>query len=158
MALQLERIGINYRIFEARNEDEMEQGVFLGITPNGLNVLRELIDISQLKEEFTLGKMTFYSANVKPIGVLDTNYQMMKYGVEPIQVKRAKISKELLKSVCEKSISVHYGKRLVEIMENENGVKVRFDDGLQVEGDFLLACDGFFSSPSVHKIAGTKTQ
>lgn len=93
MALQLKRMGVDSIVFEARQE-EMSQGVFLGITPNGLNVLKEMININRLKEECAPGKMVFCNAKNQPTGELDTKHQLEKYGAETIQIKRAKISEE----------------------------------------------------------------
>jgi 2-polyprenyl-6-methoxyphenol hydroxylase-like FAD-dependent oxidoreductase len=145
MALQLKRMGIEAIVFEARQEAAMSQGVFLGITPNGLNVLKKMIDIQKLKEEFTPGKMVFYNANDQPIGELDTKHQLEKYGAETLQIKRTKISEELRKEALNQEIHIQYGYRLSGLEEKENAVTVYFDNGEKAEADFLIACDGAHS-------------
>ncbi len=145
MAIQLQNLGMNTEIFESRQGHEINQGLFLGITPNGLNVLRDFIDIEKLKEEYTPGKMIFLNAQGKNIGELDTKYQKKKYGAETIQVKRAAISFELRKKVANRGIPLHYGKKLVQLFQNNNGVIARFADGTEKKADFLIACDGTHS-------------
>lgn len=145
LAIQLAKIGIRSEIVEARKESEMAQGVFLGITPNGLNVLNKLIDRQTLKEEYTGGKMNFYNSRNKPIAVLDTRYQLERYGAETIQVKRAKVSEELRKAAHSHSIPVHYRKRIISLTEIEAGVTVQFEDGSERRADFVIACDGVHS-------------
>lgn len=145
MAIQLKLLGIDAEIFEARPEHEMNQGVFLGITPNGLNVINQWIDPENLKEEYTPGKMVFYNARGKNIGELDTKHQIEKYGAETIQIKRAKISKELREETLVHGISIHYGKKLVGLEQNDNEVNAKFSDGTVAKADFLIACDGTHS-------------
>ena len=146
MALQLKNMGIDPIVFEARKEAEMSQGVFLGITPNGLNVLKKMIDINRLKEDYTPGKMIFYNARNLPIGELDTKHQLEKYGAETMQIKRANISEALRKEASNQGIKIQYGYRLSELEEKENAVTTYFDNGEKVEGDFLIACDGAHST------------
>jgi 2-polyprenyl-6-methoxyphenol hydroxylase-like FAD-dependent oxidoreductase len=145
MALQLQKLNIETEIFEARPGHKMNQGVFLGITPNGLNVLSELIDLESLKEDYTPGKMCFYNARGKHIGELDTKHQIEKYGAETIQIKRATIGEQLRKEASGKGIPIHFGKNLVDLNQNEDGVTARFADGTEETADFLIACDGTHS-------------
>lgn len=145
MAMQLKKLDIDVEIFEARHKDELNQGVFLGITPNGLNVLRDLIDLETLKEEYTPGKMYFFNARGKNIGELDTTHQIKKYGAETIQLKRTKISTELRKKTSEIGIPIHYGKKLVHFTQNRESVIAQFEDGTEKRADFLIACDGTHS-------------
>lgn len=146
MALQLKKIGVLAEVYEERKESEMTKGVFLGITPNGLNVLKELIDIETLKEEFTPGKMIFCNSHNRQIAILDTRYQSLKYGAETIQVKRAKISEELRKAVRLKSIPIHYEKKLISLQESKDQIKLKFEDGTEVIADYVMACDGVYSA------------
>jgi len=145
MALQLKKLDIDVEIFEARQKQEMNLGVFLGITPNGLNVLKDLIDLKKLKEEYTPGKMCFFNARGKNIGELDTKHQIKMYGTETIQIKRAKISSELRKKTTQYGIPIHYGKKLVQCTQNKESVIAQFEDGTEKRADFLIACDGTHS-------------
>ncbi len=144
MALQLQKIGIQSTIFESRYEHDMNQGVFLGITPNGLNILQEFFDLEILKQDYTPGKMCFYNAQNKKIGELDTQHQLKKYGAETLQVKRTDISAALRKEVVENGIPINYGKKLVHL-EQHDQVTAYFSDGTSASADFLIASDGAHS-------------
>lgn len=145
MALQLKSMGIDSIVFEARKEAAMSQGVFLGITPNGLNVLKKMIDIQRLKEEYTPGKMVFYNAKNQPIGELDTQHQLEKYGAETMQIRRARISEELRSEALNQGIQIQHGYCLSGLEEKEKSVTAYFDNGEKAEADFLIACDGAHS-------------
>lgn len=145
MALQLRRLGYDVTVFEARAEQEMNEGVFLGLTPNGLNVLARFIDISNLRDEYTPGKMVFYNARNKQIGVLGTDHQLATYGAETIQVKRAAISRLLREEAARKAIPIHYGYRLADIHQDIAGVRVVFDNKYEATADFIIGCDGTHS-------------
>jgi len=145
-AIELNKHGFEVEIFEARQEEEMGQGVFLGITPNGLNALKELIDIEQLMSDYTPGSMIFYNARNKEIGRLPTAHQREKYGSETVQIRRSDISFHLRQEVQEKQIPIHYGKQLEGVLRNDRCVQVRFSDGSETTGDFLIACDGVHST------------
>lgn len=146
LALQLKKIGITAEVYEARKESDYGQGVFLGITPNGLNVLKGLIDIQTLREEYTSGRMFFYNSSNRKIATLDTNYQLQQYGAETIQVRRSKISNELRKELIIQSIPIHYGKKLVCLKEAGDCITIEFEDGSRVIADYVFACDGVFSA------------
>lgn len=145
MAMQLQKLTIKASIFEARTEKEMNQGVFLGLTPNGLNVLREFVNPEKLKEDYTPGKMYFFNSQDQKIGELNTLHQLENYGAETIQIKRAKVSEELRKAAITRGIDIYYGKKLVYIKQEEGSVTAQFEDGTETSADFLIACDGTYS-------------
>ena len=45
LAITLKKIGFDVVIYEARKKDDLGGGVFLGLTPNGLNVLKNFESI-----------------------------------------------------------------------------------------------------------------
>lgn len=145
LALQLKKIGFNVEIFEARSEDNTKEGAFLGLTPNGLNVLKEFIDLKLLKEDYTPGTMRFFNSKGKQIAKLDTAYQKQQYGVETIQIKRANLNKYVRLAAKEAGIKIWYNKKFVRYQETNEQLTAYFDDGTMVAGYIMLACDGMFS-------------
>jgi 2-polyprenyl-6-methoxyphenol hydroxylase-like FAD-dependent oxidoreductase len=145
VAIQLKRIGYEVALFEAREKDSKE-GVFLGLTPNGLHVLKSFIAIEALKSEFTNGSMYFFNSKGKEIASLPTGYQKEKYGSETIQVKRAHLYKLIQDAVKKEGMAIYYGKKVVEVVETKENVEVSFEDGTSATGDILLGCDGAFSA------------
>lgn len=145
LALQLKKIGFQPEIFEARSENNRNEGVFLGITPNGLNVLKEFIDLEKLKEDYTPGSMKFFNARGKQIAELGTAYQKQKYGVETLQLKRANLNTYARAAAAEAGIKIEYNKKFVRYNESEDQVTAYFTDGTSVTGDMIIGCDGMFS-------------
>lgn len=145
MGIELKRMQFEVEIFEGRNQEEMIKGVFLGLTPNGINVLRDFIDVSALKDDYTPGTMQFFNARNRFIGRLETKQQLARYGAETIQVKRARLSYLLRQAAESAGVPIRYGKKLVQLMQEPNGVTAEFEDGTSASGDLLLACDGINS-------------
>ncbi len=146
MALQLQKIGVVSTVFEARSVDEQRDGAFMGITPNGLNILKEFIDIQTLKTDYTPAKMRFFNAKSKEIAVLDDAYQLEKYGAQTIQIKRADLNDCLQKKALQSGIPLLFSKKLIAVKEENRRVTATFEDGSQAEADFLIGCDGTFST------------
>lgn len=145
MALQLKRIGIESEIFEARKPDEMTKGVFLGITPNGLNALKRFVQIYELKKHYTPGKMSFYNYKNHKIAELDTKEQLKLFGAETIQIKRTQLSKLLRQKTAQEGISIKYGMKVSEAGNLQEGAYAVFNDGTVAEADLIIGCDGINS-------------
>jgi 2-polyprenyl-6-methoxyphenol hydroxylase-like FAD-dependent oxidoreductase len=162
LAMQLQKSGYVAEVYEARGKDNTKEGAFLGLTPNGLNVLKEFIDLNKLKADYTPGTMKFYNAKGKQIAELSTSYQKEKYGAETIQIKRSDLSRYTREAATAKGIAIHYQKVCVKVLDNASGVEAFFEDGTSASGDILVACDGTFSAvrkqlfPDAYKPSYTK--
>ncbi|MDR3008299.1 MAG: FAD-dependent monooxygenase [Sphingobacterium sp.] len=146
LALQLRKIGDDVEIFESRMDSNRQEGAFLGLSPNGLNVLKEFVDLNALKEDYTSASMIFFNARGKQIAKLDTQYQLQKYTVETLQLRRANLNKHIREAAADAGIKIRYGKTFVSFQEAEDGVTAYFADGTSVSGDLMIACDGMFST------------
>ncbi|MGN6434979.1 MAG: FAD-dependent oxidoreductase, partial [Agriterribacter sp.] len=162
LALQLKKIGFESEIFESRAEDNIKEGVFLGLTPNGLNVLKEFIDLSLLEEDSTPGSIKFFNSKGKQIAELSTAYQKQQYGVETLQLKRANLNKYARIAATSAGIKIKYDKKFVRYHETNDQVTAYFADGTTATGDIMMGCDGMFSEvrnqlfPDVSVIRYTK--
>jgi len=145
LALQLKKIGLESEIFESRSKDNTKEGAFLGLTPNGLNVLKEFVDLSLLKEDYTPGSMKFFNSKGKQIAELGTAYQKKQYGVETLQLKRANLNKYARIAATEAGIKIEYNKKFVSYRETHDQVTAHFADGTTATGDIMIGCDGMFS-------------
>ncbi|WP_343565711.1 NAD(P)/FAD-dependent oxidoreductase [Sphingobacterium sp.] len=145
LALQLKKIGFDVEIFEARSEGNTKEGAFLGLTPNGLNVLKEFIDLKLLTKDYTPGSMKFFNSKGKQIAKLDTAYQKQQYGVETIQIKRANLTKYVRLAAKAAGIKIWYDKKFISYHEDNKQITANFADGTMVTGYIMLACDGMFS-------------
>lgn len=145
LALQLKRIGFAAEVFESRSEENTKEGAFLGLTPNGLNVLKGFVDLTLLKEDYTPGSMKFFNSKGKQIAELGTAYQKQQYGVETIQIKRANLNKYARIAATDAGIKIEYGKKFVRYDETNDQVTAYFADGTSATGDIMIGCDGMFS-------------
>jgi 2-polyprenyl-6-methoxyphenol hydroxylase-like FAD-dependent oxidoreductase len=69
-----------------------------------------------------------------------------KVGFGFMRVLRTDLLDVLLKATQKYNIPVHFGKRMTNITENEDGVEVTFSDGTAVSADMHLGCDGIHSA------------
>lgn len=148
MALALKKIGVASVIYEAKPDADDDKGAFLGISPNGLNILKEYIALDEILTDYTPGSIRFFNARNKPIGVIDNHEQLSRYGNQTVQIKRGLLHGVLRRAAREAGITVEFGKRLVSVNQNEeNGVVVaHFADGSKAGGNFLIGCDGIHSA------------
>jgi 2-polyprenyl-6-methoxyphenol hydroxylase-like FAD-dependent oxidoreductase len=146
LAIQLKDLGYDVEIFEARREEEMSEGLFLGFTPNGQNVLKHFVPLDELYKDYTTGSMQFYNQENRLIASLDNTFQKEKYGAETIQIKRSHLNHLAIKAATERGIAVNYGKKCVGIQETEENVTILFEDGSQATADLVFGADGTFSA------------
>lgn len=145
LAIQLKEMGYAVEVYEARSEQNLREGLFIGFSPNGLNVLRHFVDPDLLKKDFTAASMQFYNQNKELIATLDNRYQNDKYGCETLQIKRSDLNELVTKAGRERGIIIQYGKKCLDVIEREDKVVVTFEDGTQAETDLLFGADGTFS-------------
>jgi 2-polyprenyl-6-methoxyphenol hydroxylase-like FAD-dependent oxidoreductase len=133
----LQRAGIDSVIYEGRAEPRDELGAFLGLAPNGRDVLGSL----GIREEIeALGlpspKIAFLNHRGKELGV---NPQPV------VTFKRGELSRGLRDAAIRRGIEVRWGHRFVGLEQRGDTVLARFADGSTAEGDFVVGCDGIES-------------
>ncbi len=148
MALALQKIGIQSAIYEAREEPGDAEGAFLGISPNGLNVLKQYLALDEILTDYTPGKIRFFNARNKSIGVIDNAGQLSRYGSQTVQFKRGLLNGALRRAARQAGIPIEFGKRLVAVGQRREygAVSASFADGSVEEGDLLIGCDGIHSA------------
>lgn len=139
VALFLKRAGIDSAIFEGRAAPNDEAGSFLGLAPNGRDVLG------------TLGmREAIESAGVPTPGLAFLTHQGKQLGVNPqpvITIKRGALNQCLRDATLRCKVPIEWGKRLADVQVTKRGpVVARFDDGSEAEGDFIIGCDGIHSA------------
>jgi 2-polyprenyl-6-methoxyphenol hydroxylase-like FAD-dependent oxidoreductase len=137
LAMFLERAGIEAVIYESRTAPRDGVGSFLGIAPNGRDVLSTLGIGPEIE---ALGmpspKIAFLNHHGKQLGV---NPQPV------VTFKRGRLTAGLRNAALEQGVRIHWDKRLSSLEQDDNGVTARFEDGSSAQGDFLVGCDGTFS-------------
>jgi FAD-dependent urate hydroxylase len=138
LAMFLKRVGIEPVVYEGRPDPNDEAGYFLNLAPNGVAVL----DALGIKDEVLAhGTLT--------TSIAFLNHRGKRLGQNPettILLKRGLLNRALREAAIRHGVTVRFGKRLSNIdITRERAVIARFEDGSEVEGDFLIGCDGVHS-------------
>lgn len=145
LAIKLIEKGVDVKIIEARNKAEMDEGLFLGMSPNGLNILSKLIDISKIYKEYVPGKLRFYNARGLQIAELNTAYQENTYGIASIQVKRSAINSLLQEKLNSLGCPIQYDCRLNTLSYSGSKINAETSKGKLIGYDLIIGADGIHS-------------
>jgi salicylate hydroxylase len=144
-ALSLQRYGFKVSVYEQASELR-EFGAGILVTPNAMHALEFLgvgeviaatsnVSNEQLMRHFQSGKII----HRRP----DGHYYMSKYGAGHFQVHRADLHNALKAAVlANDSDCVHLAHTFNRLLQSERGVTAYFVNGMVVEGDALIGCDG----------------
>lgn len=140
-AMALHEVGIEVEIHEAYDRDADGVGAYLTLAPNGLRAL----DIIGLRDivlgyGFHTPGITFCSGTGKRLGETPAADGILMW-----TIKRADLYRTLRDEVARRGIRVDYGKRLVGAKHTADGVRARFADGSEADGDVLIGADGLRS-------------
>jgi 2-polyprenyl-6-methoxyphenol hydroxylase-like FAD-dependent oxidoreductase len=138
LAIFLRRAGVEPVIYEGREGGREEAGSFLGLAPNG----RDVLDTLGIRDQIAaLGiptpKIAFHNHKGKQLGL---NPQPI------ITIKRGPLGKGLREAALAQGVAIEFGKRLVAVEQDASSVVARFADGSETQGDFLVGCDGIRSA------------
>lgn len=137
-ALALKMIGIDATIYEAYPGPGDAVGTFLGITPNGQDVLRTLGAYeSVLADGYQTNEFHFATTTGKSYGTVPAN---------TITIQRGHLTRALREKALDAGVKIEWNKRLcdVQILDDDN-VIAKFEDGSEVAANVLIACDGIHS-------------
>jgi 2-polyprenyl-6-methoxyphenol hydroxylase-like FAD-dependent oxidoreductase len=145
VALFLQKAGIEAELYEARAESTDYGGSFLNMACNGLDVLKAL----QLDEQVTsqgspIPRMMIWSGNGKRLGEV-RNGARAEVGAPSVNILRSRLHQLLRQGAERQGIKMAFGKKLVGLSTDSQGVVATFADGTTAEGSFLVGCDGVYS-------------
>ncbi|KAF9310258.1 hypothetical protein BG003_008764 [Podila horticola] len=126
-ALLLERANINYFVYERAAK----------VKPLGM--LDELMDIS-----LPINSLDMYKESLKPIGAYDVTSYKAITGFETTIFGRADLYDLLLSKIPPSKI--RFNKKVMSMMQNKEGVMIRFSDNTHMHGDILIGADGAYSA------------
>ncbi|MEM6159372.1 FAD-dependent urate hydroxylase HpxO [Erwinia sp. P6884] len=143
-AIALKRIGINTTVFEAVKRIR-PAGAAISIWPNGVKCLNLLGLKAPLRA--LGGDMRTIAYKTHQTGATLTEFSLdplvADVGERPYPVARAELQAMLLDHYGREQ--VQFGKRVVRVEQDAQGVTAWFDDGSSDQGDMLIACDGAHS-------------
>ncbi|KAJ5098547.1 salicylate hydroxylase [Penicillium argentinense] len=146
-ALRLhQQTDISCTIYELRPEPTTLGGA-VGILPNGLRLLYRLgVYEKALARGFGGPNLSLHSLQGHTIGSQDwVGWAREKTGFGYMRIKRTDLVDVLLEAVNEAKIPIRFNKRLEQIDDNADEVKVIFSDSSTDSADILLGCDGIHS-------------
>jgi 2-polyprenyl-6-methoxyphenol hydroxylase-like FAD-dependent oxidoreductase len=138
LAMFLQRAGIDVALYEGRPAPRDDIGAFMGIAPNGRDVLGTL----GIREEIE-------ALGLPSPRIAFLNHRGKQLGVNPqpvVTFKRGVLSRGLREAAERRGVAVHWGKRLVGVDQDTGRAVARFADGTTAEADVLVGADGIHSA------------
>lgn len=148
LSMFLRQVGVEVLLAERRTGSARAEGAFLGVAPNGMNVLQAL---GVAEKVAALGApctaFRFLNAQGRPIGGFDRSRDAERFGAALTMVRRGELQDLLLEQAVKRGVQVRLGARLVRVdTSRPDTVVTHFEDGTQEEGDVLVGCDGLRST------------
>jgi 2-polyprenyl-6-methoxyphenol hydroxylase-like FAD-dependent oxidoreductase len=145
-AMFLKRAGIDAQIYEAQLAPNDDQGYFLNVASNGLDVLRTLgLEAQVVAEGFAIPRMIMWNGSGKRLGEV-RNGAAPGQGAASVVLKRGVLHRILREAALRQGVPISWGKTLADIdVTAEGAVIARFADGTTARGDFLVGSDGLHS-------------
>ena len=132
-------------IYERNNSINLEKGYGIQLSVNSVKLLNEIgFQNINSKDKFNPNKLDFYSLkNNKKICDLDIsafNENDLKY-----TTLQRFILMQFLKDKLPSNL-INYNKKVVEVDQSSEKIKINFEDNSLIECNFLIISDGVFSS------------
>ncbi|RUL55609.1 FAD-dependent monooxygenase [Lysinibacillus antri] len=142
-AIALQNAGIETTVFESSSEIK-SVGAGLGIGNNAIKALAKLgLDQHVIDAGRILEAMIIYDENGKQINKMDTKFISERFGTDNVTIHRAALHGILHRNLKENTISC--GKKCVDFFQDENVVRLTFEDGTEATADYVIAADGIHS-------------
>jgi 2-polyprenyl-6-methoxyphenol hydroxylase-like FAD-dependent oxidoreductase len=143
----LRRVGIDALICERRSGEAIEEGLFLGVAPNGMNVLAELGVRAAIESvSVPCHRFEFRNARGRVIGVIDRGHDATKFGARLQMIRRGNLHRELTDAARRAGVQVQFNRTLIGLdRRGRSDVTAHFADGGHERGDVLIGCDGIGS-------------
>lgn len=147
LAMWLRRLGLEVVLAEARDSAALAEGAFLGVAPNGMNVLAELGCADAIAAHgHACDAFAFANGRGRPLGAIDRTGDRARFGWPLTMIRRGVLHALLAEEAVRRGVALRFGKRLVAIHRpRPDRVEARFADGSSATGDILIGADGLRS-------------
>ncbi|KAF9279827.1 hypothetical protein BGZ68_007665 [Mortierella alpina] len=143
LAILLDRAKIPYEIYERANEIK-PLGALMSLNASILTALDQLGLLEELeKVSLPNNKMTFCSDDLKVLGAFEVADEKDILGYDRIAFSRPKLYDLLASRISPEKF--HFGKKVMSVAQNKDGVMIRCSDGTTYHGDILVGADGAYS-------------
>ena len=146
LALSLEQLGIDYLLLEQATAFE-EVGAGIQLSPNGTRILAQLgigRELANFSTEPDFHKYTVWDTGEIVLTTPLKPRVRETYGHAYFHSHRADLIKALTDRLNLQRIMM--GRRVTQIVQDQNAVTVQTDDGDQLTADVLIAADGIHST------------
>jgi 2-polyprenyl-6-methoxyphenol hydroxylase-like FAD-dependent oxidoreductase len=147
LGMWLRRLGMEVVLTEARASSALGEGAFLGVAPNGMNVLESLGLADAVAERGSACQaFRFSNHQGRPLGRFDRSQDAQRFGHPLTMVRRGQLHAVLAEEAVRRGVQLRYGRRLAALdCSRPDAVVARFADGSEEAGDVLVGCDGLRS-------------
>ncbi|KAG0251059.1 hypothetical protein DFQ27_009028 [Actinomortierella ambigua] len=144
LAIMLERQNVEYVILE-RYSSFTALGSGISLSPQVLRVYEQLGLLDDLRAvSKPLVAIDYFDQQLKKVGCLDLSGFDKRYGYHSLFFARPELLEVLARHVP--SEKIHWNKRILSTMQNNNGAMVRVADGTTYDGDIIIGADGAYSA------------
>ena len=141
LGLALAKAGIESEVLERRAVVDPEEGSYLTLSPNGVDVLETLGVLAEVRTAgFPSRLNTMYGARGRLLGELSLG-PALPDGSVGLTLKRSRLAAVLEDQAEARGVVVRRGARVVAVGPG----RAELDDGSVVEGDLLVGADGVHS-------------
>ncbi|KZT54767.1 FAD/NAD(P)-binding domain-containing protein [Calocera cornea HHB12733] len=147
LAMLLKHKGFDVVIYERQSEIQ-QSGLTLGLSPQTFKVLN-ILGLAEplLKECQALDEgVTYSQVRKQELGRIDVSRMRRGFGWPLVLAVRTRYCQFLYESAKERGVEIHFKKRCVDVLQEDERVTAVFEDGTEAEGDLLVGCDGLHSA------------
>jgi len=146
LAILLRQAGRRVVLFEARGREQLAEGAFLTLAPNGINALRAV----GLAEKVTaLGVPTLgfeiLNRSGRRLALIDERESMRAAGAESITIRRADLLQALCAEAEAKGVELRFNHALETLTRAPERLTLGFANGDSVAAAWVAGCDGVWS-------------
>lgn len=145
-ALIAKRLGVEYdfHIFEAGERDFSGGGCVI-LAPNAMRVLDAAgVSVRVLEAGNALHSTEFFDMRGDHIVSREVGNRSL-YGFDTVLIRRSALIEILRDAVIEENIQLTFSRKVDEVVPLGTGVGVKFSNGIETDGDFILGTDGIHS-------------
>ncbi|KAG0038842.1 hypothetical protein BGZ83_002975 [Gryganskiella cystojenkinii] len=147
LAILLDKAGIPYEVYE-RSASVKPLGSVMSLSPNILAAFDQIGLLDEIKSiSYPADTVTILFDNMKVISKFEPPTSP-EVGYNLINFPRPALYELLLSKVPAERI--HYGKKVMSMQQNKEGVMIRCADGTTYHGDVLVGADGAHSGVRQH--------